>query len=146
LENLAVLCLEDHNRTQTRGGFGRHLSASEVREYRRGWYEKIERRRSSIRQELLAEPISPAMPWREPSLDVLQVFLGTLPDVRARLERRADPGWMSGVTLEMNGSTYEVIDGLVAIWLVLAKWYPPHHFGLPPEAFISDYQARVRTH
>ncbi|MBL7981102.1 MAG: HNH endonuclease [Flavobacteriales bacterium] len=37
LSNLAALCLQHHNDTQKKGGFGRHLNASQIREYKRLW-------------------------------------------------------------------------------------------------------------
>lgn len=37
MENLAVLCLECHNKTQTRGGFVRQLSSDVVKEYNKSW-------------------------------------------------------------------------------------------------------------
>ena len=36
-ENLVVLCLEDHDRTQSKGGFGRKLDADEIIQYRDDW-------------------------------------------------------------------------------------------------------------
>lgn len=44
-DNLAVLCLDCHDRTQTKGGFGRHLRAGQVRLYRDEWYELVNARR-----------------------------------------------------------------------------------------------------
>src|SRR6266536_106975 len=43
--NLAVLCLEDHNETQVRGGFGRKLSPETVVRYCDDWIEAVRRRR-----------------------------------------------------------------------------------------------------
>src|SRR5437867_4398073 len=43
--NLAVLCLQDHDATQTRGGFGRRLTSQEVITYRDDWLERVRARR-----------------------------------------------------------------------------------------------------
>lgn len=40
-ENLATLCLECHNDTQLRGGFGRKLDAAQVKRYREDWHAKV---------------------------------------------------------------------------------------------------------
>ena len=41
LENLVVLCLEHHNQTQIKGGFGRKLDAAQVTRYRDKWLEAV---------------------------------------------------------------------------------------------------------
>ncbi|MEZ5952744.1 MAG: HNH endonuclease signature motif containing protein [Hyphomonas sp.] len=40
-ENLVVLCLEHHNDTQLRGGFGRKLKAAEILIYKKNWIETV---------------------------------------------------------------------------------------------------------
>jgi len=45
-DNLAVLCMDCHNLTQVRGGFGRHWTVGQVRLYRDEWYELVKTRRS----------------------------------------------------------------------------------------------------
>jgi len=42
--NFAVLCLECHNETQRRGGFGRQLNAAQVRLYRDEWNDAVTKR------------------------------------------------------------------------------------------------------
>ncbi len=39
--NLAVLCLECHAKTQTKGGFGRKLDQHQILAYRENWYKRI---------------------------------------------------------------------------------------------------------
>ncbi|MFV2176739.1 HNH endonuclease signature motif containing protein [Actinomadura sp. LOL_016] len=46
--NLAVLCLECHDQTQIRGGFGRKLNAHIVTLYRDSWIDIVRMRRSSL--------------------------------------------------------------------------------------------------
>jgi hypothetical protein len=46
-QNLAVLCLECHNDTMLKGGFGRKLSPTEVIMYRNDWISQIKRLRSA---------------------------------------------------------------------------------------------------
>jgi hypothetical protein len=47
LGNLAVLCLDCHNDTQIRGGFGRKLDSDQVILYRDDWVESVARSRLS---------------------------------------------------------------------------------------------------
>ena len=41
-----VLCLEDHDRTQSKGGFGRKLDADEIIQYRDDWIDRVLRCRN----------------------------------------------------------------------------------------------------
>ena len=47
LDNLAVLCLECHDRTQLSGGVGRELNEPLVRRYRAEWLIRVVRRRDA---------------------------------------------------------------------------------------------------
>jgi hypothetical protein len=44
-DNLSVLCLQCHDETQVHGGFGRRLSATEVRLYRDNWLKRVDQRK-----------------------------------------------------------------------------------------------------
>jgi hypothetical protein len=46
IRNLAVLCFDDHDRTQVRGGFGKRLLSAEVEQYRDDWLERVAQRRA----------------------------------------------------------------------------------------------------
>ncbi len=46
-DNLAVLCLDCHNDTMIKGGFGRKLNADQVILYRNDWLKTIKKRRES---------------------------------------------------------------------------------------------------
>ena len=46
--NLAVLCLQHHNDTQKKGGFGRHLNASQIKEYKRLWEVEVAQSRQTV--------------------------------------------------------------------------------------------------
>ncbi|MGE7840713.1 HNH endonuclease signature motif containing protein [Lysinibacillus sp. NPDC093712] len=47
LDNLAVLCLQCHDETMIKGGFGRKLNAELVIRYRDDWYETVKSRRQN---------------------------------------------------------------------------------------------------
>lgn len=46
-QNLAVLCLECHNETQIRGGFGRKLNADQIILYRDDWLTQVAKTRAA---------------------------------------------------------------------------------------------------
>ncbi len=46
-QNLAVLCLECHNETQIRGGFGRKLNANQIILYRDDWLTQVAKSRAA---------------------------------------------------------------------------------------------------
>jgi len=48
LKNLAVLCLECHGKTHTRGGFDRKLDADQIKLYRDDWYNLVSQKRVII--------------------------------------------------------------------------------------------------
>jgi hypothetical protein len=52
--NLAVLCLECHNKTQISGGFGKRLTPSLVRKYRNEWHQIVRDRRAVQRGHVAA--------------------------------------------------------------------------------------------
>jgi hypothetical protein len=81
-DNLAVLCLECHDDTQLRGGFGRKLNADLVRLYRDEWLALVDRRRNP------PPPGAPPPPlFTAPPLHRIAHFVGR----EAELERlRAD--------------------------------------------------------
>lgn len=47
IDNLALLCLTCHDKTQVRGGFAKHLTAPVVRRYRNEWVKTVRERRNS---------------------------------------------------------------------------------------------------
>jgi hypothetical protein len=61
------------------------------------------------------------------STDV-RLFL-SLPELKAIAHRVAQPGWDTGITVEMRKATYDVVDFYELIWLKLAEFYPVKHFG-----------------
>ena len=53
----------------------------------------------------------------------------SLPELKAIARRTAQPGWDTGITIEMRKATYYVVDFYEIIWLKLAEFYPVKHFG-----------------
>lgn len=53
----------------------------------------------------------------------------SLPEVKAMAYATARVGWNTGITLEMRKASYDLVDFYEFIWLRLAEFYPPKHFG-----------------
>ena len=157
-KNLAVLCLECHNQTQTRGGFGRHASKEVVTKFRDEWAARVrERRRTADR---LAAELTLRLPSnasvsddeevREADMgseDVLD-YINTLPDLRAELLESAQPEWDSGTTARMVQASYDVIDALSGILVALSGCYSDEHsWRKDPHRFFSEQiAARFEWH
>jgi len=151
LENLTVLCLQCHDDTQTRGGFGRHLKADEVRRYRSDWLARVAARRARADELAVSRIAGVKIPapatesWTPPPITMLTPYVNSLPRALQLSYAAAREGWDSGVTLSMMGATLDVTEVLERIWLYLARWYPPTHFGdSSAEQYINDFLADRR--
>jgi hypothetical protein len=149
-ENLAVLCLIDHEQTQIRGGFGRKLLAEEVRKYRDDWLRRVEFRRSEADkvaatsmaglQLLPATTLSEAARLEIPSEQALCAYVEGLPVTLGKAYERAQDLWDTGVTANMLQGNYDVIDVTEKIWSHLATWFPEKHFGnRPADQYFSEF-------
>src|SRR5262245_16251026 len=63
-DNLAVLCLQHHEETQIRGGFGRKLRDVDVRKHRNEWLNRVRARRLEV-DRIVVERMA-AMPPPDP--------------------------------------------------------------------------------
>ncbi|MGM4928811.1 HNH endonuclease signature motif containing protein [Tardiphaga sp. 619_E2_N8_5] len=137
IENLAVLCLQDHENTQVRGGFGRKLRATEVLRNRDDWLRRVSERRAAADKAFVAETVAANqevshnvdVEWLPPSLHVLEAQIESLPDTRRYIYLKARPLWSSPVRPDMLEGTSIVIDVVEQMFLRLAQWFPPQHFG-----------------
>ena len=65
LDNFAVLCVDCHNDTQLRGGFGRRLNEAQIRRYREEWTNAVaERLQTASKQACTGEIVIGAPPVR----------------------------------------------------------------------------------
>lgn len=156
-DNLAPLCLNCHNQTQITGGFGRKLNAG-VSHYKRDWVERVAFRRNkadeiaALRMAGLYENVPTTEQEAEardiPSGQALVEYINRLPDALAEGYALAAPRWDSGVTSDMIGATYDLIDVVSQMLVHLASWYPPNHFGgkLPAEYFSKFLSSRFMWH
>jgi len=143
-DNLAVLCLECHNKTQVKGGFTQQLTASVVIEYRNNWNNRVTLRRDSydetattLRQqpELLSSNL---LEHKEPKSPPV-ALINSLPEFKATLLAQVAPKWETGVTPTMVQGSYDYIDSIVAILVTLSSYYPAGQFGdQSPEEYFSE--------
>lgn len=157
-ENIAVLCLECHNQTQTSGGLGRRLSDALVVKYRDEWLARVVQRRDAADREAVhnkmigpgappsEEPVE-TVPYSQERADGILAYVQSLPDLRAELRKRAQAGWDTGTTATMVQASYDYIDALQGVLVTLARFYPPGSFGDNPHRFFSEVIAsRFRWH
>jgi|SRR6478609_5968601 len=160
--NLAVLCLECHNETQTGGGFGRRLSAAEVTKYRDDWLARVRKRRDDA--DALAASVMASMgrpnegssggasawsppdaPLPVPSRAGLAEYVRMLPDLRRRaylLMQQRD----ATTPLEGAAGYLDVAAVLTGALATLLSYYPAGHFSA---AGVNEYisiAVAERTH
>jgi hypothetical protein len=148
VSNLAVLCSEHHEQTQTRGGFAKKLKAADVVRNRDDWIRRVRLRREKT-DELVIQHLAGLAPtqletkdWNIPSTAKVVGFLNALPSIRRAAIAAAQPLWETGITSEMRQGSYDAIDLLESAWLRLADFYPPGHFGeRGPDHFFSEFVA-----
>jgi hypothetical protein len=159
IENLAVVCLDDHDRTQVKGGFGRKLTVGEVVRYRDNWVERVANRREEADKIAIerksGEPVTTApasmsaeaesaldTEWKRPAEEMLEAYVSHLPELRRAAYERARPEWDSGVNSRMKIATRNVIDIYERVLVHLASWYRPKHFGgKAADRYFSEFTA-----
>jgi hypothetical protein len=147
-ENLAVLCLQDHDDTQIIGGFSRKLNPSLVEQYRNDWLERIKKRReeadriASERMGNAQAALKREVKWKRPPQQMLDAYIQHLPELLSVCFARARSEWDAGVNTRMRNATSELIDVLQSTLVYLATWYPPEHFGgQTADVYFSEYIA-----
>ncbi len=136
-ENLAVLCLQCHNETEIRGGFGRQLTPPLVEKYRDEWIARVAARRA--RADELAVRRSAGLALLTPAQGLTE-FIRLIPLIRADALRESRRRWDSGVSSEMLQGNYDYIAVLQNVLQRLVTHYPTAHFdGDDPEAFLSSW-------
>lgn len=149
IENLSVLCLECHNDTQIRGGFGRKLNSPLVIRYREEWIARVKKRREDADALAISktapEPVlSPQIPKVEtkPHSEIkdhqMIAFIKSLPSLRRDLENQAQPELDTGVTSRMVEASYKYIDSMQGILVALAEFYAKGTFGDNIQDFFSE--------
>jgi hypothetical protein len=159
-ENLAVLCLLCHDKTQIAGGFGRKLNAPLVRKHKTDWLQRVKNRRNGADELAIKTMWSQLIrsrdddaadenEWRSiPSDPVLVAYVLGLPSILDAAHRRDRPRINTGITYEMIDGTYSITDVIVQILVHLSGWFPKNHFGgMPAQRYFSHYLShRAKWH
>jgi hypothetical protein len=118
IDNLAVLCLEHHEQTQTRGGFAKKLKAADVIGYRDDWIRRVSDRRDKADEIVIqymtgitSTEIKPDE-WSAPSEARVTGFLDALPSIRRAAIVAARRLWATGINSEMRQGSYDAIETL----------------------------------
>ena len=160
IENLAVLCLDCHNETQIKGGFGRQLTASVVTKYRDEWLKFVTLKRDlvfemavtrqvrdvSISEQIKAEP---RIKVRHTQIKDLPVdYINSLPKFKSDLIQQAKKRKSGGSTLDIVQANNDYADSLTGILVTLANYYSPECFGdqSPQEFFSEIISSRFRLY
>lgn len=150
-ENLAVLCLECHNKTLQSGGFDRKLTPPVVITYRDNWLARVRYHRKLLDERAVAMKLNEQNPTSlaekngnspsEAAILKLPVtaLIYSLPDLRTRyltdMKREIDTGTASAVVHVSHG----YIKLISAILVGLSGHYGPDQFGNQlDEGFFSE--------
>jgi hypothetical protein len=146
-ENLAVLCLECHQKTQITGGFGRQLDAAQVIIFKADWLARVVERRR-VADELAARVMGSSAPdiaqnppqpeSRHPGVEIYE-YVRALPAVKAAAYQAAAGDWDTGVTGRVVEAAYRVVDVMQDLLSGLAMYYPANHFDVEnPREYIAE--------
>jgi len=145
-QNLAVLCFDCHNETQIEGGFGRSLDATQVTRYRDEWVERVAEIKKQADEILLQKQVgiiaaaTNTNEWRQPGLLEMSAYIESIPETMERAYGLAQAEWKKGATASVTQATYQVTALAERLWVGLASWYRPNHFGeTEPAKYVSEY-------
>jgi hypothetical protein len=146
IENLAVLCLDCHDLTMIKGGFGRKLDANQIFRYRVEWLGRVKGRKekadkiASIQTvNSSTKPVIVNTESVETDYDflnyktyedssILKEYLGKILVIHEAQLIIAQSKWDSGVTKTMNQGYYDMIDFYEEVLIELSTFYPKGHF------------------
>ena len=143
-ENLAVLCLQCHNETEIKGGFGRKLNSGVVTKYRDEWLKTVTFRRNSANEMAIRGQVGefsmsqkivpkPRVEFQGAEIkDYPDAYINSLPDFRLALlrETKREREELGETTLAIVQTNDSYIDALTGILVTLAtNYYVPECFG-----------------
>lgn len=144
-DNLAVLCLDCHNDTMLKGGFGRKLDASQVKKYKDEWIKRILKRKddadkiASIHIVTESDIESDLIEYKgNDDLELLTKYLNNILIIHQAQLVIAKTKWNQGTTLSMKQQCYDIIDFYEEVFKELATFYPRDHFGTIPSKYFSE--------
>lgn len=154
IDNLSVLCLECHNDTMIKGGFGRKLESIQVIKFKKDWLERVKKRKEKadeiasiqtvtgstetvISEIIDSEDFLDYKTYNNPK--ILQDYLDKILIINRAQLTIARNKWDSGVTMTMNQGCYDMIDFYEEILIELSTFYPKGHFNKQtPKSYFNE--------
>ena len=160
VENLAVLCLECHEKTQRKGGFTRNLDAPFVTLSRDQWLKEVALRRDLANKKDVERQVGnnsrskqPKAKPRNRNRDIQPAefpygYIKSLPKFKSELLQQIKKQKSDGTTLDIIEANSHYAQALKGILETLATFYSPDHFKdqSPQEFFSEIISARYRFH
>jgi hypothetical protein len=158
VENLSVLCLDCHHKTQIKGGFVRELDSKQIGRFNLEWIRRVEVRRLNADKLVSTEDThniqagiletdyyeylsNYAVTFRdtvEYERAELVNYLYKISEIKSTVYKFSRAKWESGTTLSMNDAYYEVIDFYEEILSELSIFYPNNHFEGDSKRFFNE--------
>jgi hypothetical protein len=163
IENLSILCLECHNDTMIKGGFGRKLEANQVIKYKNDWIERVKKRKDTA-DDLASiqsvtgstENIKVEYQEKEYLLDykvrndpkILKEYVDKILIIKKAQLTIAKKKWRTGITATMNQGCSDMIDFYEEVLIELSTFYPKGHFNKkhPKEYFNELISSKFLWH
>lgn len=160
VENLAVLCLECHNKAHKKGGFARRLTPNYVTKCRDEWLETLVLRREEANKSDIKRRVREESSGDQPKnkrqsrLDHLQeyrfpyIYVKSLPKFKSDLVQQLKKQVSGGTTPDIVKAYNDYADDLISILITLANFYHPEHFEdlSPKEFFLKTVSERNQFH
>ena len=159
-ENLAILCLECHDKAEKTGGMTRKLNPKLVTLYRDQWLKTVELRKEMANradvERQVGDNSSSKQPKRRPRnkvrhrepIEIPSGYVKSLPKFKSELLQQIKKQKSDGTTddiIEANNHYAKVLEGIL---VTLATFYSPEWFKdqSPQEFFSEIISARDRFH
>lgn len=156
MENLAPLCLECHNETMIKGGFGRKLNASLVTKYRAEWIDRVKNRKKQADELASIQTVTGTTQTHivtnttmeeEDFLDyktnddteLLIDYLNKILIVHKAQIMIAQTKWDTGIWNTMDEGNSDMVDFYQGVLIELSTFYPKGHFNNQiPQRYFSE--------
>jgi len=158
--NLSVLCTDCHAKTQIKSAFGDKISADTVIAKRDEWLDLLDLRKKVAIEMAVTQSVNKAGLSKQVEQCLLQPlqlsllektaahYINTLPAFKKALLNQAQPNWDRGEEAVMLQQSYDYIDALKGILMVLARYCSPKRFETkkPQEYFSELISSRFKWH
>ena len=164
-DNLSVLCLECHNETMIKGGFGRKLDATQIIKYQSIWLERVKKRREKAddlasikavtgKSETTLEEINKVIDFEQNDYEdsagnkIIKSYLNNILIIHKAQLIIAQTKWDTGITSKMNQGSYDMVAFYEEVLVELSTFYPENHFNKknPKEYFSELISSRFSWH